>query len=52
MRIPIEMKAAAMTAVITEAVKMPFGSLKKTTTLCQPKIAASGWKNSLLRMFA
>ena len=49
---PIEMKNAARSAVMTEAVKMPFGSLKKLTKPLQPRIAPRGWKNSLVRMFA
>jgi hypothetical protein len=49
---PIEMKIAARMAVITDAVKMPFGSPQKLTNPLQPRIAPSGWKNSLTRMFA
>ncbi len=46
------MKIAASTAVITDAVKIPFGSFQKETKPLQPRIAPSGWKNSFARMFA
>ena len=38
--------------MISDDVKTPFGSPKNVTPLSQPTIAASGRKNSLLRMFA
>jgi hypothetical protein len=41
---PIEIKIAARTAVITDAVKMPVGSPQKLTNPPQPRIAPSGWK--------
>ena len=49
---PIEMKNAARNAVITDATKMPFDSLKNETNPGQPNAAPSGWKNSFDRMFA